>query len=282
MLGVFLEEKVAEQIDKIEINKRVSSYPTQEVLEKQEDIWIVSSDENNLPVKQEYVARIFESLKSLELKEIVSQNPVKHSVFEVAVDDEYLLQIKLIAGDKTLKDFYLGKNDWQRGGGYLRLAGSDTVYLTSSLVRSSFEVPDFRDKSLIYFEQDKLIGIKWDYAEAEDLEIIKAEDDKWMLGEQETQDDKVLLILEDLLNLEFKEIIKDKTAEETGLLEPELVLNLQIENEDDMQILIGNELEEEPDQYAGIHEKIYIVSVGAVRDKLMKEKEDFEEEAEAE
>jgi len=104
------------------------------ILEKNGESWTVASEEG-LKADMSLVDNLIESLKSLEGKELVSQNKEKWSLFQV--EKEYPL-LTLTFGQSSVTSFIVGKMSSSGNGTYIRFVPGNDVYLVSGYFGSLF------------------------------------------------------------------------------------------------------------------------------------------------
>lgn len=144
------------------------------ILERQGTQWTV----NGFEADPDKTTQLIEGLKQLEVSALVSQNPDKHSQYDMAAEQG--LEVKLIAGTEAVKLILGGRA--VGSGFYLRLDSSDTVYLVKGIDRSLFEnsLDDWRNKQLVKLTAEEIDKIIIDGTKGV-IEVYKNDEAKWML-----------------------------------------------------------------------------------------------------
>ena len=284
--------KFSSQVDRIEISQKESST----VLIKEDDDWFVQEGEVNYPANQSSLEEVTSILEDFPISEIVSQNPEKFADFQI--DDETALGVRWFIGDQERGQLYLGKSDYRRQGDYVRVGDKEIVYLTVGNIRFNFSRPEFRDLSVLEIERDGIKQIAWKYGEEsfvlmrreveveeeegiEDSSTEESKEEKWVLRaeeeEQEIDDSKISSLLNQVSNINARNILPKGEEKDYGFAEPFLQLTITTPDQDYILIL-GNQADEEPAYYSqisGKEEWVYLLNIALIDDQLVKKVEDF-------
>jgi hypothetical protein len=130
-------------VDKVEIKTPTSSL----VLEKRGVEWFVAQP-INYKADQANIGQIIHQLKNIEIKNIVSNKPEKHSVFQV---DQTGMQVTFYEKGVEKASFVLGKMAANYSESYVRRLNSNDVLLVEGASGYMFNRPvkDWRDKTIL-------------------------------------------------------------------------------------------------------------------------------------
>lgn len=180
-------------------------------LSKVSNIWKV----DNKKADQTKVQAIIKKILNSNQAELVSETNLKHKDFEVS--DDLATQVKL--GDTT---FLVGKSGG--GGNYIRLSGSDSVYLLKDLTSSDISTTpkDWLDLTVVAIDKQNIKRLKFMKTD-ENFSIIP-KDGKWKLetGEKEVKSEKIDPILTQLASFKANDLA---TTAVSGT--PDLTLNIE-------------------------------------------------------
>ncbi len=131
------------------------------LLEKQSGGWAVPA-EKNYPADPEGVRELLDFLTSVRAASKVSENPDKRAIYEV---DASGLAVRVSgAEDAVLAHLVVGKMGPDFLSTYLRLEGSDAVYLIDQSLRRLFVRPgprQWRDKAVFRLAAPDITRLKW-------------------------------------------------------------------------------------------------------------------------
>jgi len=106
------------------------------------------------PADSASVATVLEKIVNMKKGELISENPAKQSIFEVDSSKGILVDV-LDESGKSKGSFRIGKNGADWSSSYVRMVGSNAVYMVGGRVRYSFftDLKRWRDKSIIKFDR---------------------------------------------------------------------------------------------------------------------------------
>jgi hypothetical protein len=156
-----------------------------------------------------------------------------------------------IETQELTKELLVGDKDFTGNELYVMFEGDPEVFLTSGLILTSIEkeLIDWRDKSVLTFDRDKLREIRIQRA-SEEIVLMNS-DDQWLLKEpvdEPADDGTVSGLLSTLTTGEAKEFIVENVdnLEVYGLDRPTLSVRIREEAEESWQQLdLGSEYEDQ-------------------------------------
>ena len=236
-------------------------------IRKKGDIWVVSplsSDPKSdiapvgadpaaaaVKVKSEYpadsasVAAVLEKLVSMKKGELISTNPAKQSIFEVDSSKGILVELMDLSGTSK-GSFRIGKNGPDWSSNYVRMIGSNSVYMVSGSIRSSFFTDNkrWRDKYIIKFDKSTAKRITLVKKDGSSVAVAKADTgNSWNIVEpvsnpaKTDQVDEILNTLSRFVAADFEETGLSDSA--LGFTSPELAAVVTFGNGSTKKILVG-------------------------------------------
>ena len=186
-------------VDKIEIKTPASSL----LLEKRGVEWFVAKP-INYKADQANVCQIIHQIKNLEIKNIVSSKPEKHSVFQV---DQTGTQVTVYEKGVEKASFVLGKMAASYSESYARRLNSNDVFLVEGASSYMFNRPvkDWRDKTILTTPKESIKELRYQYGDT--TFTITFSDSAWFAGKDKAQQSVVEGILSSLSNLQADDFI---------------------------------------------------------------------------
>lgn len=170
-------------IDRIEIK----SPSERVVLEKQGVEWFLQqpiayrADQNN-------VAELIHAVKTIEVKNVISDKPEKHSVFQVDSTGTF---VTITEQNAEKAAFVLGK----AGGSYTefyarRISGNEVLLIGGgSPYIFSRPVKEWRDRTIVSVPRETIKQIQFAYGDT--TFVLAFSDSAWMIGRESTQESVV-------------------------------------------------------------------------------------------
>ncbi|MDH3252130.1 MAG: DUF4340 domain-containing protein [Ignavibacteria bacterium] len=189
--GKYLVEYDSSVVDKIEITAGTSDI----TLEKEAGVWKITS-----PVQAKAEQKTVESAvgrgTSLEISTPVSANPEKQRLF--LVDSSGPL-VTFFARGTPAASVRIGKSGPTFTDTYIRLEGSDEVYLTQGLGNMFVrQINDWRDKTIFKTEAEFIKEVSFHFGDTTFALILQ--DSVWRIGAREASEPAVRGFLSSLSN----------------------------------------------------------------------------------
>ena len=197
--GVALAPIDSMAVDKIEIETPASSV----VLQKNGVEWYLQE-----PIfyraDQSTVEAFLHDSKSLEVKNVVSNKPEKHSVFQV---DSTGTRVKLFEKGTEKIAFVIGKPTSSYSEMYARRSGSNDVIIVSGASASVFSRPvkEWRDKTIFTTPRDSIKEVRYHYGDT--TFVLAFKDSAWTIGKDSTQESVVNNLISSLSNVQADDFI---------------------------------------------------------------------------
>ncbi|HON10559.1 MAG TPA: DUF4340 domain-containing protein [Chitinispirillaceae bacterium] len=201
-----------------------------------------SSDVEEWAADSASVAAVLEKLTSMKKDELISENPEKQAIFEVDSTSGVLVDV-FDAGSKLKGSFRIGKNGPDWSSNYVRMIGSNSVYMVKGSIKYSFftELKRWRDKSIVKFDKESASKISLKRKDGTVLTVAKA-DTAWSITEpfaspaKKDQIDQLLNSLSRLTATDFETTSDDSAL---GLLNPELSADIAFSNGSSKKVIFG-------------------------------------------
>jgi len=116
----------------------------------------------------------FAKAQSAEL-EIASANKDKKSDFDL--DSEFGTEVRFYRGGNESGSFIFGRMTSDYSGVYIGKEGDDNTYAVSARLSAAFLPYEWRDRTLLAFDKDKITKIRFHYPDREF--ILEKKDGKW-------------------------------------------------------------------------------------------------------
>lgn len=192
------------------------------------------------------ITTLLEKLVKMEKGELISDNQSKQSIFEVDSANGTLVEV-LDATGKTSASFRIGKNGADWSSNYIRMTGSNSVYMVGGSIRYAFftDQKRWRDKSIMNFDKSTAKRISLVRKDGTALAIAKADTgNAWDIVEPSTkaakseQVDEILNTMSRLKAADFEESASSDSA--LGFTNPELVVVVGFPNDATRKVTIGS------------------------------------------
>lgn len=199
--------------------------------------WLVATS-GNYPADSRIVNILFRRLKSLNVGEIVTDKPQKHSTFKV---DGTGIKVKLFGeGEKLQAAFYVGKTDDDYVDTYIRYEGSDRVLVIHDNIQQVFAPYEWRSHYLFHFQPGDIREVVITYPEKV-IRIKQRENKTWEeISPKKTSLDglrvkKFLEMLCSVRSLDFAKREMNTKAPD----DPEFKIQITLEDETVWTLVIG-------------------------------------------
>ncbi len=147
-------------VDKIIIKKFMNTT----TIEKKDGKWVVVDSTMTVDADTDNVKSLLKDLSNIEVLSLRSQNKKSH--FKMKVDTLQGARITLLSGKDTLEDIIIGG---MAGFGttYIRKPESDNVYEAKGFLTRYSSITDWRDKTVVSVEPDKVKSFEFHAPECE-------------------------------------------------------------------------------------------------------------------
>jgi len=191
-------------VDSIAVDKiQIKSPTTAVTLEKKGMEWSLSE-----PVvyraNQSSVTSLIHQAKNLAVKEIVSSNPEKRSIFQV---DSAGTLVRIFQNGQEHAAFIIGKQGQSYSETYVQKELSNDVAIVDGSLAVWFNkaVKDWRDKTILNIPKETITAIAFQYAgESFSLSL---HDSVWMIGDSKPKAGGVTTLLTSLSNIEADDFV---------------------------------------------------------------------------
>lgn len=180
-----LERNLSKDIFSVDTAKitTLKIYPTAEQrkeikLVKDGKNWKVTRDEKTARAEGFRVKSLLNIIANLRPERMVSRKEEKWNEYEVG--DTTAIKFVAMDGTNEKLSLYIGKQNGSLT--YLRLDGEDEVYTVEGYIRSTFDktFDDWRDKSFLRVEPDKVTKIAFNYPDSGF--VAEKKDNAWVIG----------------------------------------------------------------------------------------------------
>ena len=180
-------------VDRIEIKSPTANV----VLQKKGVEWFVESPVS-YKADQSNVASLIHSSKTLQVSNIVSNKPDKHSVFQV---DSTGTLVKMLQNGAEKASFILGKSGSSYSELYARRTATNDVALVIGASPYVFSRPvkDWRDRTILSVPREQIKEIRYQYGDT--TFVLAFRDSAWTIGKDSTQEGVVTTLLSSLSNV---------------------------------------------------------------------------------
>ena len=192
------------QIDSLAVDKIELKTPTGEVvLEKKGVEWSVQkplvykADQSN-------VANAIHQAKTLGVKNIVSNNPQKYSLFQV---DSTGTILTVYERGTAKPSVVIGKAGPTFADSYVRLSASNDVALVDGVLSYNFTRPvkDWRDKTIFSAPRESIKSVEYHFGDT--TFVVAFKDSAWMIGKDSTDASAITSLLNTLSKFETDEFV---------------------------------------------------------------------------
>lgn len=187
-----------------------------------------------------------EKLVKMEKGVLVSDNQAKQSIFEV--DSSKGILVEVFDGTaKSAGSFRIGKNGADWTSNYVRMTGSNSVYMVSGSIRYSFfsDQKRWRDKTIMSFDKSTAKRISLVKKQGTSLSLAKADTGSgWNISEpvktaaKVDQVDEILNTVANFKAADYDESEQNDSA--MGFTNPELVVVIGFPDDASKQITFGS------------------------------------------
>ena len=186
-------------VDKIEIKSPASTV----TFEKKGAEWFLA-EPVEYRANQSNVTSLIHQSKNLAVKEVVSSNPEKRSIFRV---DSAGTLVKIFQNGQEHAAFIVGKPGQNYSETYVRKDQSNDVVIVNGSLTFAFNkaVKDWRDKTILNLPKESIKAISYQYAgESFSLSL---HDTVWMIGDRNLKAGDVASLLTSLSNIEADDFV---------------------------------------------------------------------------
>lgn len=178
------------------------------VLEKQGVEWYLRTP-LSFRADQSNVAQLIQQAKNLEVKNVVSSNPEKQSLFQV---DSTGTMVTISEGGAEKASFILGKTGPTYSETYARRKGSDEVVLVSNMMNYVFtrSVKEWRDRSIVSVPKETIKQITYQYGDT--TFSVEFRDSLWFVANDPADPPVVEGILSSLAAFQADDFIDDPST----------------------------------------------------------------------
>lgn len=208
--------------DSAAINKYIiNSQYGEIVLEKEGTKWYLTKP-IRYPADERKIATVISASTNMELKNVVSTNPKKQSVYQV---DSNGTQVRIFENGNQSIDMYVGKAASTPLETFVRRSGSDKVLLVKGALSYVMKAPlkDWRDKTILQIPQNELTRIEYQYSN--ETFVLEKRDTLWFIGDLQANRDEVNSLLKSL-----SDFTTDFFTDEKPKKMPEITCVLGINN----------------------------------------------------
>lgn len=186
-------------VDKIELNSPKGKV----TLEKKGSEWFLT-DPVNYRADQASVASVINQSKHLIVKEIVSSNPGKQSIFQV---DSTGTAVTIYQNGRQHAQFVVGKPGQNYSETYVRKERSNDVVVVQGALTYSFNkaAKDWRDKTVSNVPKETIKEIAYQYSGEKFSLVMK--DSVWMIGNDKAKSAEVTSLLSAVSNIQADDFI---------------------------------------------------------------------------
>ena len=202
--GEFLARVDSLAVDKIHLQSPTFNV----VLEKQGVEWYLRNP-LSFRADQSNVAQLLHQAKSLEVKNVVSGNPEKQSLFQV---DSTGTQVTLFEGENETASFILGKTGPTFSETYARRKGSNEVVLVSNIMNYAFtrSIKEWRDRAIVSIPKETIKQLTYQFGDT--TFTMEFRDSLWFVGDDPAQGSVVERVLSSLTGFQGDDFIDTPPA----------------------------------------------------------------------
>lgn len=197
------------------------------------------------PVDSASINAALEKVTSMKKNILVSENSEKQSVFEVDTAKGIMVTLSDNSG-KKIGSFIIGKSGADYSSNYIRLMGSNSVYMVSGGVRSAMftDLNRWRDKNIVKFEKSTAKGITLAKEDGSLITLAKADSgNPWEILEpikNPAKTDVVNGILDKLSQFNASDFQDDVLADTAmGFDKPMLGVTVSFDNGSSRNLVFG-------------------------------------------
>jgi hypothetical protein len=195
------------------------------------------------------ISSVLEKILKMEKGVLISDNQEKQSIFEVDSSKGTLVELWDATG-KSLGSFRIGKNGADWSSNYVRMTGSNSVYMVGGSLRYAFfsDHKRWRDKTITSFDKSTVKRISLIRKDGASVAVAKADSgNAWNIVEPTPAVAKTDQI-EEILNATYRLNASDFEESETsdsamGFTRPELTVVIGFSNDATRKIIFGSKNE---------------------------------------
>lgn len=231
----------ADKITKIQIQNAGKG---EVVLEKQGDAWKLTKPVD-YPANQQNVKSLVDNMKEIRIKDSIDTGKSQYATYDL--EDDKAVHAQVFKDTSKAMDLYFGKSGTR--GQMTRLADKDGVYVASGYSSYLYtrEVKDWRDRDIMKFEDANVISTEIVNTNGK-FSFSKGADDKWngtykgrpIPGFEPEKVKDMLRGFKALTAEDFAE--SDKTAADTGLDKPAIVVFKLKDDAGALKVNVGKEV----------------------------------------
>ena len=279
-LGVMYPDFNKDEVARMEFG----SFGGSTVLEKDGDSWVVIDNDKKYPADMEAIDKIFETIESMDAKEIVSKNPAKHMTFQVNSPQETQatgedgkpesIRMGTLGTEVTmfnaqnveLAHFFVGKNsaaDFMTT--YVRKSDSDSVVVVDGYLKAVFgkgTAANWKDRMVCKIDADKISQVILGEGKTQiilEATEITSEDDAtqksviWNMTSpkkmkvQQKDIDRITRSFSRFLATDYAPDVSDESV--YGFEKPSAIVSVLLKDGETVKLVFGAVCEERNDQY---------------------------------
>lgn len=208
----------------------------------QAGLWQVHSDNQTYAADVAAIEKLIETAAGLSAGTVVSKNPEKFEAFEVSGGKGVAVKM-LDASGETLAGFVVGKSGPDIFSTYVRIEGTDRVFLSGGILKNTFDrqLKDWRDKTILKLAKGDITA----YTISGDLALSLEQNDQgqWQVlspAPFALKQDTVKSALEGFCSLKAADFVTGPLAE-FGLEEPARTITATLKDQTPKTLLVGKE-----------------------------------------
>jgi hypothetical protein len=203
-----------------------------------------SSDKTEYQADSSSLVSVLEKVVAIKRDQLISTNPEKQSLFEVDSAKGVHVEIFDQSG-KSRGSFRIGKNGPDYSSCYVRMTGSNEVYMVGGNIRYSFFTDNkrWRDKIVLKFEQTAVQNISIMKKDGSKI-VLQKDSTNWSIKEpvqapaKSSEMQSILSSLSRMTASDIDSISLEDTA--AGFANPELAIAVTFKNGTTRNVLFGS------------------------------------------
>ncbi|WP_224365151.1 DUF4340 domain-containing protein [Hyalangium versicolor] len=219
-------------------------------LRKEGDTWEVfdpAHPDAKYPADAEQVRSALDSLPELKNADLVTERAEKHADLEV--DDAHGRKVRLLNGSSAVAELIFGKV--ARGGTYVRKAGSNTVFSTTSRLgwMARWEVNSWRKRDFVGVKLEDVAQVTVRIAGAEPYTLKAGDGGTWTLAEPAQPPASLRFdaqaaqwMVQQLTSLSAQDFAQGLSDESSGLAGPHDVIEAKLKDGKTLTLHLGTAL----------------------------------------
>ncbi|MBN2467551.1 MAG: DUF4340 domain-containing protein [Deltaproteobacteria bacterium] len=253
--GLLFPDLQIEQVHKLQVKKNDGTITT---LKARGNEWFVG-DTEDYPADSQLVTEAIKTLQTIRKINLASRRTDKHELFEVkpGLGTEVIL---LGAEDKEHARLLIGKTAPDFFSTYIRRADADDVFLYEGYLKGHFDRPinNWRDKTIFAFDPAGVTGITIVQGDGS-MVLSKDTKENWHMEKPVSrlaENSEVEKVLNTLSILKASDFADDKTEQECGLDQPQIIISATLKDGGAKTLRIGGQKDDHY-YYAKSDEKEY-------------------------